>query len=520
MRAEAGASAHPVGDEGSSLLEYIGVVKRRRWIVVQALILVPVVALLLSLRQSPLYRGTASVLFNGQSVAASVSGSTDPAAAQDPSRLLQTQAEIAASPTVAALALKRAGVRAMTPTDLLGACTVVPRSDSNLLDFSCTAGTAGRAELLATSFARAFTSYRRRLDTAALEKARRNYQARIKTIEQAGGTGTALYANLVDREQQLATQVALQTSNASLTRVAADAPQIRPRSLRNTILGILLGGTLGIGLAFLLEALDTRVRTTREIERRLGLPLLARIGEPPRWAQRSRRLVMLADPNGFEAEAFRVLRTNLDFFNMEHGARTIMLTSAVEQEGKSTTVANLAVALSRAGHRVVLVDLDLRRPTLDRFFQFEGRPGVTDVALGRARLAPADPPSDEGSLEVLTTGPLPTDTGEFVSGAPLTRILDELRGRADIVLIDSPPLLAVGDAITLSAKVDAVIVLTRLGVVRRKTLDELRRVLGNCSAAKLGFVVTGAELEPDAGKYGYGYGYGYGVERSRAGTRR
>jgi non-specific protein-tyrosine kinase len=164
------------------------------------------------------------------------------------------------------------------------------------------------------------------------------------------------------------------------------------------------------------------------------------------------------------------------------------------------------------------MDLDLRRPTLDRFFEFQDSPGVTDVALGRARLAPPAPPTGAGSLEVLTTGPLPTDTGEFVSGPALTRILDELRERADIVLIDSPPLLAVGDAIALSSKVDGLIVLTRLGVLRRKTLDELRRVLGNCSAAKLGFVVTGAELEPDGSKYGYGYGYG--VERSRAGTRR
>src|ERR671933_1075164 len=114
---------------------------------------------------------------------------------------------------------------------------------------------------------------------------------------------------------------------------------------------------------------------------------------------------MLADPNSIHAEAFRVLRTNLDFFNLEHGARTIMVTSALEEEGKSTTVANLAVALSRAGQRVVLVDLDLRRPTLDRYFEFGGGPGLTDVVLGRAKLAPAETVDGEGSLEVLTAGP-------------------------------------------------------------------------------------------------------------------
>jgi capsular exopolysaccharide synthesis family protein len=495
--------------ENSSLLDYLEVVRRRKWVLVQALVVVPLAAVLISLHQSALYSATASDLFNGQSVAASLSGSTDPNAGQDPARLLQTQANIATSPIVAALAVKTAHVTE-SPLAFLKQCAVTAHTDANVLDFACQDGNAKRAQRLATAYAHAFITYRRTLDTSALEKARQNYVRRINDLARRGQTGSALYAALVDKEQQLATQKELQSSNVSLARAAGAAVQIRPRPVRNAILGLALGAVLGLALAFLLEALDTRVRSTRELERRLGLPLLARVPEPPRWASRSRRLVMVADPAGVDAEAFRVLRTNLDFFNMEHGARTIMVTSAVEQEGKSTTVANLAVALSRAGQRVILVDLDLRRPTLDGFFQFEGRPGLTDIALGRARLAPPETlDGSQGSLEVLTSGPLPPDAGEFVSGRQLATILDELRERADIVLIDSPPLLAVGDAIALSAKVDGMIVLTRLGVVRRKTVDELRRVLSTTTAAKIGFVVSGAQLEHDQ-RYGYGYGYGYG----------
>jgi capsular exopolysaccharide synthesis family protein len=508
MGAEHGVAPN-ARDDSSSLLEYVEVVRRRKWLVVQALVVVPLVAVVVSLRQSPLWSATASDLFNGQSFAATLAGTSDPAAGQDPARLLQTQADIAKSNTVALLALRTAHVRDMTPLDFLQRCSVAAHSDANLLDFTCAVGKAPRASVLATAYARAFIDYRRRLDTTALEKARANYERRIKELERRGQTNTQLYASFVDKEQQLATQQELQTSNVSLARAAGAAVKVRPRPLRNGLLGLALGGVLGIGLAFLLDALDTRVRSTRELERRLGLPLLARVPQPPRWASQRRHLVMVADPNGPEAEAFRVLRTNLEFFNMEHGARTIMVTSALEAEGKSTTVANLAVALSRAGRRVILVDLDLRRPALDRFFNFEGQPGLTDVALGRARLAAsamADPGG--GSLEVLTTGPLPRDTGEFVAGQPLANILDELRERADYVLIDSPPLLAVGDAVALAARVDGMIVLTRLGVARRKAIDELRRVLGNCPGAKVGFVVTGAELDTDH-RYGYGYGYGY-----------
>jgi polysaccharide biosynthesis transport protein len=511
-----GAEEHPARPaqvENSSLLDYLEVVRRRKWAALQALVVVPLVAVVFSVRQSPLYAATASDLFNGQSVAASLSGSVDPTAGQDPIRVLQTQADLAASPSVAGRAARK--VRESTTT-LLEQCGVAPKSDANWLNFTCRDRSAGRAQLLATAYARAFVDYRRSLDTSALEQARRNYSRRIKDLERRGQTTSALYASLVDKEQQLATQKALQSSNVSLARAAADPVKVRPRPLRNAVLGVVVGAVLGIVLAFLLEALDTRVRSTRELERRLGLPLLARIPEPPRWAQRHRRLVMVADPNSPEAEAFRVLRTNLDFFNIQHGARTIMVTSALEQEGKSTTAANLAVALSRAGMRVILVDLDLRRPTLDRFFEFEGRPGLTDVALGRARLAPIEEHRSaqlQGSLEVLTSGPLPPDTGEFVGGRQLTAILAELRERADIVLIDSPPLLAVGDAIALAGKVDAMIVMTRLGVIRRRVADELRRVLNNCPATKIGFVVSGAELEPDH-RYGYGYGYGYGTTPS------
>jgi capsular exopolysaccharide synthesis family protein len=507
MGAELGSA--PNGrDDSSSLLEYVEVVRRRKWLVVQALVVVPLVAVVVSLRQSPLYSATASDLFNGQSFAATLAGTSDPAAGQDPARLLQTQADIAASNSVARLALRRAGAHGTTPIEFLKSCGVAAHSDANVLDFTCSDGSGHRASTLATAYARAYIDYRRQLDTSALQKARANYERRIKQLERRGQTNTQLYASFVDKEQQLATQQELQASNASLARAAGTAHKVRPRPFRNGVLGLALGAVLGIGLAFLLDALDTRVRSTRELERRLGLPLLARIPQPPRWASQRRHLVMVADPNGPEAEAFRVLRTNLEFFNMEHGARTIMVTSAVETEGKSTTVANLAVALSRAGRRVILVDLDLRRPTLDRFFNFEGRAGLTDVALGRARLAEAvAADGDGGSLEVLTTGPLPRDTGEFVAGQPLATILDELRERADYVLIDSPPLLAVGDAVTLAAKVDGIIVLTRLGVARRKVVDELRRVLGNCPGAKIGFVVSGAELDTDV-RYGYGYGYG------------
>jgi Mrp family chromosome partitioning ATPase len=340
---------------------------------------------------------------------------------------------------------------------------------------------------------------------------------------------------------------ALKTSNATLVEAADDAIQVQPRPVRNGVLGLALGVILGLVLAFLRETLDTRVRSADEVAARLETPLLARVPEPGRRLRNEDRLVMIDDPNGHQAEAFRMLRTNLEFVSLGQHAKTIMVTSAAAREGKSTTVANLAVALARSGKHVILVDLDLRRPYLDRFFGLQGRPGLTEVVLGHVDLeAAVSPvafagssagPSHNGNwngngngngpgiltgvLEVVPSGPLPPDPGEFVGLRALSEVLDRLRARGDLLLIDSPPLLQVGDAMTLSTSVDAIVVVARLDLIRRPMLTELHRTLEKSPAAKLGFVLAGAELEEGYGYASYGDYYAQGgsaprEERARA----
>jgi Mrp family chromosome partitioning ATPase len=276
---------------------------------------------------------------------------------------------------------------------------------------------------------------------------------------------------------------------------------------------------VGLGLAFLAEALDRRVRSEHEIDEALGIPLLARIPRPPRALQKTNSLVMLQESTGAQAETFRKLRTSLEFVNPDGAARTIMVTSAVEQEGKSTTIANLAVALARGNRRVAVVDLDLRRPYLSRLFHVSGRPGITDVALKRAELSDALRPialatgireraslngdggggasngrtASDGLLHLLPAGTLPPAAGEMLQDERLLGVLDELATRFDVVLIDAPPLLAFGDTMTLSTRVDAIFAITRLGRVQRSILHEFARQLQSCQANLLGYVLTGVE---------------------------
>jgi polysaccharide biosynthesis transport protein len=529
--------------ESGGLRDHLRVLRRRKWVILAVLVLATASAVILSTRQKPVYQASAEVLLKHQNLAANLTGIQDFSGVyEDPTRIAQTQTKIASSPAVAQRTITAAHLSGMTTDDFLANAQVSVEPDADVLDFSFTNGDAAVATRVATELARQYILYREQLDTAAIALARTEAEGRIKELKSAGQTGSALYERLVESEQQLRTMEALQTANASILREARAAAKIQPRPVRNGILGFALGLILGLGLAFSREALDTRLRSAAEVGERLGLPLLARLPEPPRAVRAKHGLVMRDKPHTVQAEAFRMLRTNIEFVNLERGARTIMITSALKGEGKTTTTGNLAVAFARAGRRVIALDLDLRKPMLHEHFQLEREPGLTDVALGHVPFEEAitrvalttfsrdtkgtDAASNgnraaDGSLEVLPTGLIPPDPGEFVNTHALTDLLRDLRERADVVVIDTPPLLSVGDGMVVSGHVDALIVVTRLSLIRRPSIGELRRVLDSCPASKLGFVLTAADLEEGYGYGTYAYSY-YGsaapreVERERA----
>lgn len=503
-----------------TLYDYVAILQRRKWVIGEVTIAVAVLAVLLSLQQTNVYRATAEMLISRQDLGFVLTGTTNPQSLVPPERSAETQARLARVPSVIERAAENVGLRGLSTKALLAKSSVTPRANADLLIFTVEDNDADLAARLATAYARAFAGYKLALDTNALRRARRELEQRQAELSQQGDRDSALYRSLAADAQELRTLELLQQGN-TVVKTADRGTQVAPRPVRNGILGVLVGFVLGLGAAFLWEALDKRVRSEEELEGRLGLPLLSRLPEPPGRLRQDRRLAMLADPNDYHAEMVRRLRTNIEFANLDRHAQTIMVTSAVQREGKSTTVGNLAVAFARAGRHVVLVDLDLRQPTVHEFFDLRGAVGITDVALGRASLdnalatitLPASkrpgngsrPTPTGGRLAVLPAGALPANAGEFVGTAALEHVLADLRQGFDLVLIDAPPMCVVGDAMTLSAKVDAMIVVTRLGSVNKSTIDDLARELHASPAPKLGFVLTGIDARHAYGHDAYDY---------------
>jgi succinoglycan biosynthesis transport protein ExoP len=521
MRRE--AEMTQVGSTSQGLLGYLQILRRHRLVAIAAVLMVALSAFVYSLAQPAAYEATADVLLGRQNIAANLTSLRDPSTEfQFSDRFAQTQADLARVPEVVDRTLKEARLD-MSIQAFLASSSVTPKTNSDLLEFRVVSADPGIARQLATAYARQFTRFRLELDTTPTRRARAQLQRRIAQLRRSGESGTELVASLRDKEQEIATFEALQTSNAYPLRTAQGVLQVQPQLKRTIALGLGFGILLALALVAIAHALDTRVSTVGEVEAKLGLPPLARVATTP--ASRNGRLIMRVAPSDTRADAYRVLKANLSFVNRKQDARVMMMTSAIDGEGKSTTVANLAIAYALEGKRVIVIDLDVRRPAVARLFDIPERPGVVDfvwhgasfehvlhpvhsddyhLAQGSLRSVPAGevaedvPAPDFGARrkpKLATTKAIsrrPTmNIGEIPASERVRHLLREASEQADLVFVDAPPLLATSDAITLGSIVDGVILVTEVDRLERGTLDEAIRALSMCPAPLLGWVGTG-----------------------------
>jgi succinoglycan biosynthesis transport protein ExoP len=505
-------------DQANLTIEQVlGVLRRRAPWIVLCVVLVAGAAYGFSKHQTKKYTATASLVFNNNQLNLQAAGLQ--AVSNGGSQLPQqnTNVKLVQLGDMAEKTAIRLG-RGLTKERVSADLSVSAQGESNIVNVSATSTSPALAADIANSYASQFVVEQQNSNHKYYASALALVNRQLATLTPKQKVSTAGLA-LEGRAQSLGVLAELHNGNVEIAQTATvpTAPS-SPKVSRNTVLGAVLGLLLGLGIAFLLERLDRRIREPRDLEAIYGLPLL---GVVPESSALSRSLRGGASgqavlPPG-EAEAFHLIRAHLRYFNVDRDLRTLLIASAAPGDGKTTIARNLAAAAARMGSRVLLVECDLRRPTIAQQLNIPSGPGLSDVLIGAISMGEAtqsidlDASSVDGSqgrtFDALVSGAvLPPNPGELIESHAMEDLLQQARSRYDLVLIDTPPLTAVSDAFPLLRKVDGVIIVGRVGRNRRDIAERLHETLAGVGASLLGVVANGVKAS-GPGSYAYAYDY-------------
>lgn len=513
------------------LRDYLNVVRARKWVVIQAVIVVTLVALIASLLLPKSYQGEAKVLISEKDTGAALLGTLLPELSSQPERGLQTQVQLMQLRPIAEAVVRKLGLK-MTPSDLLDHVAVSASGQTNVVVITVTASDPKTAADITNEMASQYVAWSKATKRESIKAAADEVDTRLaaakqqvldlgRKIQSEGKSdelsaeldiATSAYATLAQKLEELRVNEQLEVGSGLVVSPAiVDSVAVSPKVTRNAGLGLAVGLVFGLGMAFLYEYLDNTIKSTEEAEKLYGAPVLGHIPLEKFEKGEKRRLTIVQHPGSPAAEAYRVLRNSLDFINFEHNIRTLVVTSAAPGEGKSTVAANLAAGLAQAGQKVVLVSCDFRRPTTETFFGVANMIGLSEVLTGSNSLKSAlQRPGDE-QLLVLTSGKMPPNPSELLGSQKMKELIESLEEWGDWVIIDTPPLLAVADPAAVARWADGVLVITRGGQSTRDAAKKASEMLGKVGAKVVGTVVWGLEEGPGGRGYGYyGYGYGYG----------
>jgi tyrosine-protein kinase len=490
--------------ETTDVRRYITPVWSRRWMILAVVVLATAATYLYYNSKPKQYTASSDIYVQTSPLDRALFG-TDASGALDPDRNTADQAKLLRSRSVAETVAKRQHFSG-DPRALLSAIDVKASSGSDFVTIKATQSSPAAAAQLANAFAAAFIAQRKAATRADITAGRQVAEAELARIGSSRVNAAGRKA-LRDRIQRLRVIEGLLTGGAEqVDQAVPPTTPSAPKPKRDALFALFVSLVFAIGAAFGLDRIDRRIRRVDEVEALYDLPLLTTVAHTRRMAPDADGKAVIPDDL---REAFRTLRTNLQLLSLDQPARTILVTSAVPKEGKSSVVRNLALAYREAGARVVVVEADLRQPTMKSLFHIEAESGFTNVLTGEQRLstalqpvaargetavlAPArarvgiGKPEDNGArnageLAVLTSGQPTANPPAVLASQRVREVLAEIAGNHDVVLIDSPPILAVSDAIPLLSAVDGTIVVARLDLsthdAARRTMQLIRRVPG------------------------------------------
>jgi capsular exopolysaccharide synthesis family protein len=476
--------------------------RRRRWWVAALTVLGLGASLALSLTSVKQYSATAQLLMQATSNVNLTAGGTQAAVT---SADVQTELQLVSSAQVQDVVRKKLGsVPAISAAEV---------GQTNVIAVSAVNHDPALAAKIANTYAKAFVSWSTQTAIRSLTTAENQLShqvtalgTQIRQLPKTSAQATALSNQQAVLKGQLAQlEVAGATASTGLQlvtpAVTPTAPS-SPKPVQDAVLGLVAGLVLGIAAGFLRESLDDTLTSGDSVEQIVDAPVLATVPVVNAWRKKSRPVIIsVTDPTSQPAEAYRSLRTSLQFADQDQPLRTILVTSPNAGDGKTMTTVNLGAVFAQAGARVVLVSCDLRRPGLSQFFAPSEQADLSSVLLGRDQLEHAViPVPGLDGLFALGTRAADGNPTELLAGPRMRDVMTELKGRFDMVLIDSPPVLPVADAIILSGYVDGVLVVAAAGQTRRAELRRTAQKLAQGGAPVIGAVLNKSSAQ---GEYGY-----------------
>jgi succinoglycan biosynthesis transport protein ExoP len=479
--------------ERFDLERWLRLLRERSWVIAACLILVTGSAAAFSFSRQKQYTAQASLLFRDSQLGAGILGLLGSSGATDPARESETNVKLVESPAVAARVARH--LRGISPQSVAARIAVAAEGQSSVVSVSATDPDPAFAARLATTYARDFIKVRHDINRAQILGLKRSLDNQLSALTPAG-RGSPAGLSLQARVDQLDALASLQTGDAELLQ-AANPPTSpsSPKTKLNILTGAFLGLLLGLGLAVLLERLNRRVRGPDELSDMYGLPVLAEVPETPALNGSGQPLTAVED------EAFHLLRARLRYFNAGKDITSVLITSGSNREGKSTVAWYLARAMAAStGMRVLLLEADLRRPTIAGVRRLRAWPGLADVMVGHANVADAvqhvtvseavNGSSTAHGFDILVAGGVPASPGELMESPRMAALLKRFSDTYDFIVIDSAPLLLVADSLPLITQVGGVLVVSHVGSTTRETAAAMRDQLRALKAPVLGVVAN------------------------------
>jgi capsular exopolysaccharide synthesis family protein len=486
--------------EALNLGQVLGVLRRRLPLIGLCVVVVVAAAFGFSKQQTKEYTATAAIAFSNDPLSQQVAGL--PPVSVNPLTQQASNVELVRLGDMSFKTAQKLG-GGLTPEAVATTLSISAQGESNVVGVSATATSPALAARIANTYTHQFAREQQGSNRQYFKSALALVDRQLEELPPEQRFSPAAVA-LQNRAQTLRLLEGLDYDNVKVAQVASiPTSPSSPKTMKNTIVGALLGLLLGLGLAFVLERLhrDRHIDDLAELEEAFRLPLVGTVPESTALARATGPAASSRALSPAEAEAFRLIRARLRFFNADRDLRTIMVTSAARGEGKTTTARRLAEAAAAAGSLVLLIEADFREPTLAKQLDLQAGPGLADVLIGTIPIEEAiqsvalDTQAQNGGasrrLDVLACGSiLPPNPSELIESHAMSAVLERARARYGLIVIDTPPLTAVSDAFPLLRKVDGVLVVSWIGHGRRDLTERLRQTLERSGAPTLGVVAN------------------------------